>query len=195
MRLINDTMMTHPMHIHGHFWQIVNGHGSHQPLKHTVRVLPGGYIDLDMTADAPGDWAFHCHLLYHMHAGHDAGRQRPAAGRRAGMKRLISSSPRRRSRPRRRLPSTRGMTHAGHQAPARPAAGQERGNGPKECRCQEGVDEEGDGEEDFEARRAPARSSREEAAKSSPKPPPTRMRRTRSAEPAEHARWHAPRAY
>jgi CopA family copper-resistance protein len=69
MRLINDTMMTHPMHIHGHFWQIVNGHGSHQPMKHTVRVLPGSYIDLDMTADAPGDWAFHCHLLYHMHAG------------------------------------------------------------------------------------------------------------------------------
>jgi CopA family copper-resistance protein len=69
MRLINDTMMTHPMHIHGHFWQIVNGQGVHQPSKHTVRVLPGGYIDLDMTADAPGDWAFHCHLLYHMHAG------------------------------------------------------------------------------------------------------------------------------
>lgn len=69
MRLINNTMMTHPMHLHGHFWEIVNGHGSHQPLKHTVRVLPGGYIDLDLTADAPGDWAFHCHLLYHMHAG------------------------------------------------------------------------------------------------------------------------------
>jgi len=69
MRLINDTMMTHPMHIHGHFWEIVNGHGAHQPLKHTVRVLPGGFIDLDLTADAPGDWAFHCHLLYHMHAG------------------------------------------------------------------------------------------------------------------------------
>ena len=69
MRLINDTMMTHPMHIHGHFWQVVNGHGSHQPFKHTVRVLPGSFIDLDMTADAPGDWAFHCHLLYHMHAG------------------------------------------------------------------------------------------------------------------------------
>lgn len=69
MRLINDTMMTHPMHIHGHFWQVVNGHGAHQPAKHTIRVLPGGYVDLDMTADAPGDWAFHCHLLYHMHAG------------------------------------------------------------------------------------------------------------------------------
>lgn len=69
LRLINDTMMTHPMHLHGHFFEIVNGHGIHQPLKHTVRVLPGGYIDLDLTADAPGDWAFHCHLLYHMHAG------------------------------------------------------------------------------------------------------------------------------
>ena len=69
MRLINDTMMTHPMHIHGHFWQVVNGQGAHQPSKHTVRVLPGGYVDLDLTADAPGDWAFHCHLLYHMHAG------------------------------------------------------------------------------------------------------------------------------
>jgi len=69
MRLINDTMMTHPMHIHGHFWQIVNGQGANQPSKHTVRVLPGGFIDLDLTADAPGDWAFHCHLLFHMHAG------------------------------------------------------------------------------------------------------------------------------
>lgn len=69
LRLINDTMMTHPMHLHGHFFEIVNGNGPNQPLKHTVRVLPGGYVDLDLTADAPGDWAFHCHLLYHMHAG------------------------------------------------------------------------------------------------------------------------------
>ncbi|HYC95492.1 MAG TPA: copper resistance system multicopper oxidase [Sphingomicrobium sp.] len=69
LRLINDTMMTHPMHLHGHFFEIVNGNAGHQPLKHTVRVSPGGFIDLDLTADAPGDWAFHCHLLYHMHAG------------------------------------------------------------------------------------------------------------------------------
>ena len=69
LRLINDTMMTHPMHLHGHFFEIVNGNSGHQPLKHTVRVLPGAFIDLDLTADAPGDWAFHCHLLYHMHAG------------------------------------------------------------------------------------------------------------------------------
>jgi CopA family copper-resistance protein len=69
LRLINDTMMTHPMHLHGHFFEIVNGNPGHQPHKHTVRVSPGGFIDLDLTADAPGDWAFHCHLLYHMHAG------------------------------------------------------------------------------------------------------------------------------
>jgi CopA family copper-resistance protein len=69
LRLINDTMMTHPMHLHGHFFEIVNGHGDSQPMKHTVKVLPGGFVDLDLTADAPGDWAFHCHLLYHMHAG------------------------------------------------------------------------------------------------------------------------------
>jgi CopA family copper-resistance protein len=69
LRLINDTMMTHPMHLHGHFFEIVNGNPGNQPLKHTVRVSPGGFIDLDLTADAPGDWAFHCHLLYHMHAG------------------------------------------------------------------------------------------------------------------------------
>ena len=69
MRLINDTMMAHPIHIHGHFFELVNGNPGHHPLKHTVDVLPGGIVSLDMTADAPGDWAFHCHLLYHMHAG------------------------------------------------------------------------------------------------------------------------------
>lgn len=69
IRLINDTMMAHPIHIHGHFFELVNGHGGYHPLKHTVDVLPGAFVDLDMTADAPGDWAFHCHLLYHMHAG------------------------------------------------------------------------------------------------------------------------------
>jgi FtsP/CotA-like multicopper oxidase with cupredoxin domain len=67
--MINDTMMTHPMHLHGHFFEVVNGHGGHHPVKHTVMVLPGGKLSFDLTADAPGDWAFHCHLLYHMHAG------------------------------------------------------------------------------------------------------------------------------
>jgi CopA family copper-resistance protein len=68
-KLVNDSMMAHPIHIHGHFFELVNGHPGAPPLKHTVNVLPGGIVRFDMTADAPGDWAFHCHLLYHMHAG------------------------------------------------------------------------------------------------------------------------------
>ncbi|MFY0399850.1 copper resistance system multicopper oxidase [Brevundimonas naejangsanensis] len=67
--LVNDTMMAHPIHLHGHFFELVNGHDGHQPLKHTVNVAPGGKVTFDLTADAPGDWAFHCHLLMHMHAG------------------------------------------------------------------------------------------------------------------------------
>ena len=66
--LINDTMMSHPIHLHGHFFELVTGHGDHSPRKHTVNVLPGGKVSWDVTAE-PGDWAFHCHLLYHMHAG------------------------------------------------------------------------------------------------------------------------------
>jgi FtsP/CotA-like multicopper oxidase with cupredoxin domain len=67
--LVNDTMMTHPIHLHGHFFELVTGKGDHAPRKHTVNVQPGGEVTFDLTADAPGDWAFHCHLLYHMHAG------------------------------------------------------------------------------------------------------------------------------
>ncbi|MDK2762140.1 MAG: copper resistance system multicopper oxidase [Sphingopyxis sp.] len=67
--LVNDTMMTHPIHLHGHFFELVTGKGDHAPRKHTVNVQPGGKLTFDLTADAPGDWAFHCHLLYHMHAG------------------------------------------------------------------------------------------------------------------------------
>ena len=67
--LVNDTMMTHPIHLHGHFFELVTGKGDHAPRKHTVNVQPGGKVTFDLTADAPGDWAFHCHLLYHMHAG------------------------------------------------------------------------------------------------------------------------------
>lgn len=69
VKLINDTMMTHPIHLHGHFFQIVNGQSDHKPMKHTLTVQPGGIASFDLTADAPGDWAFHCHLLLHMHAG------------------------------------------------------------------------------------------------------------------------------
>jgi CopA family copper-resistance protein len=69
VNLINNSMMNHPIHIHGHFFELVTGKDHGHPVKHTVNVMPGGKASFDLTADAPGDWAFHCHLLYHMHAG------------------------------------------------------------------------------------------------------------------------------
>ncbi len=70
VKLINDTMMVHPIHLHGHFFEVVNGQDpAHQPRKHTVNVQPGSSVTFDLTANEPGDWAFHCHLLFHMHAG------------------------------------------------------------------------------------------------------------------------------
>jgi CopA family copper-resistance protein len=67
--LVNDTMMAHPIHLHGHFFEVVQGAPPGQrPLKHTVIVAPGGKVSWDFTAN-PGDWAFHCHMLYHMEAG------------------------------------------------------------------------------------------------------------------------------
>lgn len=69
MTLVNDTMMPHPIHLHGMFFELVNGGGDHAPRKHTVIVKPAEKLSIDITADAVGDWAFHCHLLYHMHAG------------------------------------------------------------------------------------------------------------------------------
>lgn len=62
--LVNDTMMGHPIHLHGHFFELVTGHGDRAPRKHTVGVQPGGKVTFDVTADAVGDWAFHCHMLY-----------------------------------------------------------------------------------------------------------------------------------
>lgn len=69
VNLINNSMMSHPIHIHGHFFELVTGLPHGHPVKHTVNVMPGGKASFDLTADAPGDWAFHCHLLFHMHAG------------------------------------------------------------------------------------------------------------------------------
>jgi FtsP/CotA-like multicopper oxidase with cupredoxin domain len=66
--LVNDTMMTHPIHLHGHFFELVHAPVGYLPRKHTVNVLPGGKVSFDFTAEK-GDWAFHCHMLYHMHAG------------------------------------------------------------------------------------------------------------------------------
>lgn len=69
VNLINDTMMPHPIHLHGHFFEVVTGNSGHNPVKHTVNVLPGGKASFNLTADALGDWAFHCHMMLHMMTG------------------------------------------------------------------------------------------------------------------------------
>ena len=69
LTMVNDTMMPHPIHLHGMFFEVVNGQDQNKPRKHTIIVKPGEKLSVDVTADALGDWAFHCHLLYHMHAG------------------------------------------------------------------------------------------------------------------------------
>ncbi|MEP2777247.1 MAG: copper resistance system multicopper oxidase [Luteolibacter sp.] len=66
---VNDTMMDHPLHLHGMWMELDNGHGIHNPRKHTVILKPGEKLSLNITADAPGVWAFHCHILYHMDMG------------------------------------------------------------------------------------------------------------------------------
>jgi FtsP/CotA-like multicopper oxidase with cupredoxin domain len=70
VKLVNNTMMAHPIHLHGMFFELVNGESpAHQPRKNIVIVQPGASAQFDLTANEPGDWAFHCHLLYHMHGG------------------------------------------------------------------------------------------------------------------------------
>ena len=71
MRLVfvNDSMMEHPIHLHGMFMQLENGAGPNQPSKHTISVKPAERLTLALTADAPGQWAMHCHLLLHMELG------------------------------------------------------------------------------------------------------------------------------
>ena len=64
--LVNDTMMTHPIHLHGMWTELETGEPDHIPRKHTVIVQPGSKISYLVTADAMGGWAYHCHLLYHM---------------------------------------------------------------------------------------------------------------------------------
>lgn len=68
-RFINETMMPHPMHIHGTWFLPEVGNGARNPLKHTVNINPGATLDVDVPADAEGPWAFHCHQLYHMETG------------------------------------------------------------------------------------------------------------------------------
>jgi CopA family copper-resistance protein len=70
VKLVNNTMMAHPIHLHGMFFELVNGEDTaHQPRKNVVIVQPGASAQFDLTANEPGDWAFHCHLIYHMHGG------------------------------------------------------------------------------------------------------------------------------
>lgn len=67
--LVNDSMMTHPIHLHGMWSEIENERGEFQVRKHTVLVQPAQRLSYAVTADALGRWAYHCHLLYHMEAG------------------------------------------------------------------------------------------------------------------------------
>jgi len=70
VKLVNNTMMAHPIHLHGMFFELVNGQSpANQPRKNVVTVQPGASAQFDLTANESGDWAFHCHLLYHMHGG------------------------------------------------------------------------------------------------------------------------------
>ena len=64
--LVNDTMMNHPMHLHGMWSDLETGDNNYIPRKHTVVVQPGSRISFRVTVDAKGGWPFHCHLLYHM---------------------------------------------------------------------------------------------------------------------------------
>jgi FtsP/CotA-like multicopper oxidase with cupredoxin domain len=65
----NTTMMSHPMHLHGHFFRVVNNQGAYAPLKHTVNVAPMETTIIEFAATEDRDWFFHCHLLYHMMSG------------------------------------------------------------------------------------------------------------------------------
>jgi CopA family copper-resistance protein len=67
--LVNDTMMNHPIHLHGMWSELESPTGEFQARKHTINVQPAQRVTYRVTADAPGHWAYHCHLLYHMEAG------------------------------------------------------------------------------------------------------------------------------
>ncbi|MDE0119922.1 MAG: multicopper oxidase domain-containing protein [Bdellovibrionales bacterium] len=69
IHLHNTTMMHHPMHLHGHFFRVLNKQGEYAPLKHTVDVPPMQTVTIEFDPDEEGDWIFHCHVLYHMKSG------------------------------------------------------------------------------------------------------------------------------
>ena len=68
-KFVNETMMTHPMHLHGMWTILDNGNGKWNPIKHVVSIAPGTTVLAEVEVDAPGRWAFHCHLMYHMATG------------------------------------------------------------------------------------------------------------------------------
>ncbi|WP_339728122.1 multicopper oxidase domain-containing protein [Maribacter stanieri] len=65
----NLTMMHHPMHLHGHFFRVINENGEYSPLKHTVNVPPMQQVTIEFYGNEYGDWFFHCHILYHLVSG------------------------------------------------------------------------------------------------------------------------------
>jgi FtsP/CotA-like multicopper oxidase with cupredoxin domain len=69
LELVNDTMMHHPIHLHGHFFRLLMGQGARSPLKHTVDVPPMSKRTVEFEANESQDWMFHCHILYHMMSG------------------------------------------------------------------------------------------------------------------------------
>ena len=66
---VNKTMMHHPMHLHGHFFRVLNKHGENSPLKHTVDVAPHTTKTIEFYSNEPGEWMLHCHNLYHLKVG------------------------------------------------------------------------------------------------------------------------------
>jgi FtsP/CotA-like multicopper oxidase with cupredoxin domain len=69
LELVNDSMMHHPIHLHGHFFRLLMGNGARSPLKHTVDVPPMSQRTVEFEANEAHDWMFHCHILYHMMSG------------------------------------------------------------------------------------------------------------------------------
>ncbi|MFC6102253.1 multicopper oxidase domain-containing protein [Olivibacter domesticus] len=93
--LENTTMMNHPMHLHGHFFRVLNENGEYSPFKHTLDVPPMTTVNIEFAADEQKDWFFHCHILYHMMSGmsrivHYEGSERDTALVDAPIKHLLN---------------------------------------------------------------------------------------------------------
>ena len=67
--IFNNSMMRHPMHLHGHDFRVLNGHGEYAPMKNIIDIMPMELDTIEFAATESGDWFFHCHILYHMMSG------------------------------------------------------------------------------------------------------------------------------